>query len=82
MLEININVLKRVKSNTTTRLIGAQNFLEGHNFVKFSEIPENQRKNWVCEMKRFIERWVNGRTLRVLRAETWLTVYRTIAISV
>ena len=80
MLKININVLKWEKRNTTTRLIGARNFLEGHKFVKISEISENQRKNQVCEMKRVIERRFNGRTLRVLRAETWLTVYRTIAI--
>ena len=35
MLKININVLKYEKRYTTTRLIGAQNFLEGHNFAIF-----------------------------------------------
>ena len=81
MLKMNINVLKRRKRNTKVRLIGAQKVPEDRSFAKFSEFPENQKKKQSFRnIERMKERKNYGGTLRVLRAETWLTVCRTIAI--
>ena len=78
ILKINMNVIKCRKRNATTRFMIFQ--ISG-NFEKmriFKKISKNM-KFWIFEKKD--KKCVGWRgTLRVLRAETWLTVYRTIAI--
>ena len=78
MLKININVFNCKNENATTRPMISQNF---RTFQKM-RISEKISKN--IEISNFIEEQDNKfmgwrGTLRVLRAETWLTVYRTIA---
>ena len=58
--------------------IGAQNFMGVHFFQEFSSIFERSRKILSFGDLNGIEVGYGG-TLQVLRAETWLTVYRTIA---
>ena len=79
MLKINMDVIKCKKANTSARLMGSQ---ISRNFVKMKNF-EKILKN--IEISNFIEekdkKFMGSRgTLRVFRAETWLTVYRTIAI--
>ena len=71
-----MDVIKCEKANASTRLMG---FQISRNFEKM-RIFEKNSKN--IEISNFIEGkdkkfigWIG--TLRVLRAETWLTVYRT-----
>ena len=82
ILKINRNMIKCKKDNTRARLMGFQ--ISG----KIDKI-ENYKKNLdflkISNFKEPIGKWdekCDGwrGTLRVLRAETWLTVYRTIAL--
>ena len=79
MLKINMDVIKCKKANTSARLMG---FQISRNFEKmriFEKISKNiEISNFIEEKDKKYMRWRG--TLRVLRAETWLTVYRTIAI--
>ena len=75
-----MDVIERKIGNTSARLMISQNF---GNF-KNMRISEKISKN--IGILNFIEekdkKYMRCRgTLRVLRAETWLTVYRTIAIT-
>ena len=79
MLKINMDVIKCKKANTSARLMG---FQISRNFEKmriFEKISKNiEISNFIEEKDKKYMGWRG--TLRVLRAETWLTVYRTIAI--
>ena len=79
MLKINRNVIKCEKHNPTTRSLIFLNFRKFWKNDNFEKNSKKMNKSWFW--KRDGQNIMGWRgTLRVLRAETWLTVYRTIAI--
>ena len=77
-MKINMDVIKCKKVNASARLMRSQ---ISRNFEKmriFEKISKNiEISNCIEEKDKKYMGWRG--TLRVLRAETWLTVYRTIA---
>ena len=79
MLKININVFNCKNENATTRPMISQNF-KTFQKMRISEKISKKYRNFEF-IKEEDQKFTGWRgTLRVLRAETWLTVYRTIAI--